>query len=152
MEITVMKYGHPLWEKTIEFAENCSWRAGAFLANMMRGNEFSDIERVLVACEGDEIAGVRLTDGDSHIRSSFGRGSYRGDVTVASPRQSCVVLTRMDSIYVNGYRVGADGTTELKDTERAAMWNEKAQTDSGHLGLTQAQYESNIFRTEAQNG
>lgn len=57
MEITVMKYGHPLWEKTIAFAESCSWRAGAFLANMMRGNEFSDIERVLVACEGDEIAG-----------------------------------------------------------------------------------------------
>lgn len=95
---------------------------------------------------------TKLTDGDSHIRSSFGRGSYRGDVTVASPGQSCVVLTRMDSIYVNGYRVGADGTTELKDTERAAMWNEKAQTDSEHLGLTQAQYESNIFRTEAQNG
>ena len=95
---------------------------------------------------------TKLTDGDSHIRSSFGRGSYRGDVTVASPGQSCVVLTRMDSIYVNGYRVGADGTTELIDTERAAMWNEKAQTDSGHLGLTQAQYESNIFKTEVLNG
>ena len=57
MEITVMTYGHPLWEKTITFAENCSWRAGAFLAGMMRENNFSDIERVLVAHEGDNIAG-----------------------------------------------------------------------------------------------
>ena len=57
MEITVMTFGHPLWEKTIAFAENCSWRAGAFLAKMMRENSFSDIERVLVAHEGDNIAG-----------------------------------------------------------------------------------------------
>ena len=40
-----MTYAHPLWEKTIAFAENCSWRAGKFLANMMRENSFSDIER-----------------------------------------------------------------------------------------------------------
>ena len=57
MEITLMTYAHPLWEKTIAFAENCSWRAGKFLANMMRENSFSDIERVLVAHEGDRIVG-----------------------------------------------------------------------------------------------
>ena len=47
MEITVMTYAHPLWEKTIAFAEKCSWRAGAFLAGMMRENKFSDIERAI---------------------------------------------------------------------------------------------------------
>ena len=57
MEITVMACAHPLWEKTISFAENCSWRAGVFLAKMMRENRFSDIERVLDAHEGDNIAG-----------------------------------------------------------------------------------------------
>ena len=57
MEITVITSGHPLWDKTIAFAEQCSWRAGAFLAQKMRKNEFSDIERVIVAHEGDDIAG-----------------------------------------------------------------------------------------------
>lgn len=52
-----MTFGHPLWEKTIAFAEQCSWRAGAFLAKKMRDNDFSDIERVIVAHEGDNIVG-----------------------------------------------------------------------------------------------
>ena len=51
-----MTYGHSLWENTIAFAEKCSWRAGAFLAGKMRDNEFTDIERVLVAHKGEEIA------------------------------------------------------------------------------------------------
>ena len=55
MEISVMTYGHSLWENTIAFAETCSWRAGAFLAGKMRDNEFTDIERVLVAHKGEEI-------------------------------------------------------------------------------------------------
>ena len=33
--ISVMTYGHPLWDKTISFAENCSWKAGPYLAKMM---------------------------------------------------------------------------------------------------------------------
>lgn len=53
MKITIMTYGHPFWEKTAAFAQKCSWRAGAFLAGKMRDNEFSDIERVIVASEGD---------------------------------------------------------------------------------------------------
>ena len=57
MEIEVMTFAHPLWEKTLAFAENCSWRAGKFLSNMMRENSFSDIERVLVAHECDRIVG-----------------------------------------------------------------------------------------------
>jgi predicted N-acetyltransferase YhbS len=66
MEITVMTYAHPLWEKTIAFAEKCSWRAGAFLAGMMRENKFSDIERVLVAHESDNIVGFcTLSEKDS---------------------------------------------------------------------------------------
>lgn len=57
MEIEVMTFAHPLWEKTLAFAENCSWRAGKFLSNMMRENSFSDIERVLVAHKCDRIVG-----------------------------------------------------------------------------------------------
>ena len=55
--IEIMKSGHPLWNKTISFAENCSWRAGAALAKRMRENAFAENERVLVALENDDIAG-----------------------------------------------------------------------------------------------
>ncbi len=57
VEISVMTYGHPLWDKTISFADNCSWKAGSYLAHKMRNKEFSETERVLVASEGEEIIG-----------------------------------------------------------------------------------------------
>ena len=57
MKISVMTYGHPLWENTITFAENCSWKAGPYLAKMMRNKEFSETERVIVASDGDAIIG-----------------------------------------------------------------------------------------------
>ena len=53
MEISVISYGHPLWDKTISFAENCSWRSGPYLARKMRNNEFEKIERVIVATENN---------------------------------------------------------------------------------------------------
>ena len=52
-----MTSSHPLWQKTTSFAESCSWRAGAALAQKMRENDFADNERVFIAIENDEIAG-----------------------------------------------------------------------------------------------
>ena len=52
-----MRYGHPLWNDTEAFAENCSWGAGKALAAMMRENRFSKNERVFTARDGDEIVG-----------------------------------------------------------------------------------------------
>ena len=93
MEISVMTYGHSLWENTIAFAETCSWRAGAFLAGKMRDNEFTDIERVLVAHKGEEIVAFctfprrmnylmtanthRLSDLFSLMKTTGGRGYPR---------------------------------------------------------------------------
>jgi Predicted acetyltransferase len=57
VEISVMTYGHPFWDKTISFADNCSWKAGSYLAHKMRNKEFSETERVLVASEGEKIIG-----------------------------------------------------------------------------------------------
>lgn len=94
---------------------------------------------------------AKLTDGDSHIRSSYGRGSYRGGVSVASPGQSCVVLTRMDSIYVNGYRVGADGSLVVPDALFAQNWNKKAKSKPSQMGLTNAQLANGIFKAEEQD-
>lgn len=54
-EIVVMSYGHELWNETIKFAEKCSWRAGQYLAQKMKINDFADNERVLAAVEGGRI-------------------------------------------------------------------------------------------------
>ena len=57
MEISFIKCGHPHWEKTIAFAEGCSWVAGPLLARIMRKNEFAEEERIIVAHEDDKILG-----------------------------------------------------------------------------------------------
>lgn len=57
MEISLIRAGHPSWEKTITFAEKCSWRAGSQLAKKMRDNDFLPWERVIVASEKNQIAG-----------------------------------------------------------------------------------------------
>lgn len=57
LKIYAMSYGHKCWNDTIDFAENCSWMAGLFLANMMKENEFRDWERVFVALVNGEIVG-----------------------------------------------------------------------------------------------
>ena len=51
MEIFLITYGHPLWNETISFAENCSWKAGPYLAKRMKNNEFEETERVIVVTE-----------------------------------------------------------------------------------------------------
>ncbi len=65
MEIQLIQKGHPLWEKTACFAESCSWRAGAFLAERTRENRFQPWERVIIALDGGQIAGFcTLTEKD----------------------------------------------------------------------------------------
>ncbi|MBP0968681.1 MAG: class I SAM-dependent methyltransferase, partial [Oscillospiraceae bacterium] len=53
----VIKEGDSLWEAAAEYASGVSWRAGPYLANMMRTGQFRDWERVIIAREGDEILG-----------------------------------------------------------------------------------------------
>ena len=54
MDINLMTYGHPLWDEIILFAENCSWKAGPYLAKRMRDNDFEETERVIVAAENNK--------------------------------------------------------------------------------------------------
>jgi len=49
--------GGDLWEQVVEYADKCSWRAGPYLANMMRAQALTGWERVFAASEGGEIAG-----------------------------------------------------------------------------------------------
>lgn len=52
-----MTYGHKYWNKTADFALNCSWGAGGLLAKLMIENSFDEEERVLVALVDGNIAG-----------------------------------------------------------------------------------------------
>ncbi len=52
-----MTQGHKYWNATIEFADKCSWRAGKFLAKLMKENKFLSWERVFTACVEEKIIG-----------------------------------------------------------------------------------------------
>lgn len=56
-EIHTMTQGHRLWQETISFAENCSWRAGHYLAELMKQNKFLEWERVFAAYEDEKVVG-----------------------------------------------------------------------------------------------
>ena len=57
MVIKRLKYPDPLWNSVAEYAADCSWSAGKFLAKQMYTNNFTDWERVFVALHDDKIAG-----------------------------------------------------------------------------------------------
>lgn len=57
IEILAIKQGDNYWNRTISFAENCSWKAGTLLADLMKKNTFLEWERVFIACEDVQIAG-----------------------------------------------------------------------------------------------
>ncbi len=57
MDIQMMQKGHILWDKTIMFAQSCSWKVGVFLAERMKANAFKDWERVVAAVENGTIVG-----------------------------------------------------------------------------------------------
>lgn len=48
---------HIFWDAAIEFAENCSWKAGKFLAKLMKENKFLSWERVFIACVEEKVIG-----------------------------------------------------------------------------------------------
>lgn len=65
MEIYTMTDTHEKWECAAAFAEKCSWRAGKYLAELMRGGSFRDWERVFAAFEnGRPVGFCTLTEKD----------------------------------------------------------------------------------------
>ncbi|MFI3238800.1 MAG: GNAT family N-acetyltransferase [Lachnospiraceae bacterium] len=57
MKIEQIKCNTSLWDKTIEFTENCSWIAGKHIAGMLRENRFTDWEAFFIAIDNDKIVG-----------------------------------------------------------------------------------------------
>ena len=82
MEITLIHQGHPLWEKTIAYAESCPWRAGPFLAKMMRRNGFLPWERVVAAREDERIIGFCTFTGKDELPDTYPYSPFVGFVFV----------------------------------------------------------------------
>lgn len=57
MEIYTLTSTHDKWESVAAFAEKCSWKAGKYLAELMRGDTFKEWERVFAAFENGKPVG-----------------------------------------------------------------------------------------------
>lgn len=57
MQVERIEYNSDLWNKTIYFAQNCSWSAGKHIANILQENRFSEWEAFFVATDNDKIVG-----------------------------------------------------------------------------------------------
>ena len=65
MEIQTLTNTSENWEIVADFAEKCSWRAGKYLAEIMRGGSFKDWERVFAAFEnGRPVGFCTITEKD----------------------------------------------------------------------------------------
>lgn len=76
MKIYTMKQGHKYWDKTIEFAANCSWSAGQFLAKRMSNNDFLDWERVMVAADDEKIVGFAVFSEKDGLPKEYEHSPY----------------------------------------------------------------------------
>lgn len=81
-DIFAMTSGHELWEDTILFSENCSWKAGPFLAERMRRGDFADWERVFVACVDGKIAGFCTLSEKDELPAHYDFSPFVGFVFV----------------------------------------------------------------------
>ena len=57
MEIKSILPNDELWQGTMDYAKNCSWKAGSLLAKQMEENKFTEWEKVFVAVDDNKIAG-----------------------------------------------------------------------------------------------
>ncbi len=82
LSVTLTACGHPLWERVAAFAEKCSWRAGPYLAKMMRKNEFLPWERVAAACEDGRVSGFCTFTEKDELPEKYGYAPFIGFVFV----------------------------------------------------------------------
>ena len=82
MKIEIMTDGHPFWEKTIAFAETSSWKAGPYLAGMMRNRAFQGPERVIAAIENDMVVGYCTFAKKDELPEDSGYSPFIGFVFV----------------------------------------------------------------------
>lgn len=81
-DIYLMTQGHPLWNETIALAESCSWKAGPFLAGLMRKNAFAHWERVCAARVDGKVVGFCTFSERDELPPEYGFTPFIGFVFV----------------------------------------------------------------------
>ena len=95
LEIHLICQGHPLWERTIAFARNSSWRAGPFLARKMEAGEFQPWERVIAAVEDGEVIGYCTFTEQDELPERYGYAPFLGFVYVDEDHRGRRISQRM---------------------------------------------------------
>lgn len=95
VEFHLMTQGHPCWEETIAAAENCSWRAGPFLAEKMKGNTFLEWERVCAACVDGKVAGFCTVAEKDELPEEYPFSPFIGFVFVSEQYRGKRLSERM---------------------------------------------------------
>ena len=86
-EIIALKPGDPLWQAAADFADSSAWRAGPYLARMMRERAFLPWERVFLAREEGENAGYCALLRDDELPPEHGFFPFIGFVYVDERRR-----------------------------------------------------------------
>ncbi len=81
-EIYSMTQGHYYWNETLSLAAKCSWKAGLYLAELMKNNEFSEWERVFAACVNKKVAGFCTLTAKDELSSKYEFTPFIGFVFV----------------------------------------------------------------------
>lgn len=135
MDYHIISPKEPLWKKVTAFAKACTWSAGNKLAIQMEEKDFAEWERVLVAMDGDTIAGYcTLTEKDSlpvseftpYIGYVFVEENYRGHrVSEHMIRMGSLFLDRLgySSVYIYS---GHTGLYEKYGFEVVKQWKNAA--------------------------
>lgn len=82
-EIYCMTHGHEYWNETIALAESCSWKAGTFLAQKMKSNDFHPQERVFAVCVNKKVAGFCTFSEKDELPEEYPFTPFIGFVFVA---------------------------------------------------------------------
>lgn len=82
MKIIAVTSRHILWDETIRYAENCSWRGGHYLAEQMKKDIFRGWERVFIAYNGRQIAGFCTFTEKDEISDEYSFSPFIGSVFV----------------------------------------------------------------------
>lgn len=114
-----MTQGHCYWNETLSLAAKCSWKAGLYLAEKMKKNEFAEWERVFAACVDGKAAGFcTLTEKDElpskykytpFIGFVFADEQYRGKRLSERMIKSAISYARTlgyENIYIMSGEIG----------------------------------------------
>lgn len=96
---------HEKWETVAGFAEKCSWRAGKYLAELMRSDSFRDRERVFAAFDDGIPAGFCTLTEKDELAPKYPYTPFIGFVFVDEAHRGRRLSGKMIKKYLNTQKV-----------------------------------------------